>query len=318
MHSLVRFALSSLLAMGSLAWAQQKPKVNETNSDDMWLAKVTPNAMAQHITHHEYRSESMKRKVGYSLYLPPGYEKNPTVRYPVIYHLHGAGGNELRAVTSAQVLQEGILAGHLPEMIMVFPNGGRATMYQDSADGRFKAETTLIKELIPHIDATYRTIADRKGRCIEGFSMGGRGAVHLALKHPDLFCSLFNQAGNVYPVSNMPKETPDDAYPYSYLGKEVAVLQDNDPYVNLHKNIDAIKNGLRILVACGTRDPDHLTTVREFHQELVKSGVDHTYIELEGLGHNQSQMIAKLKPVWFDYHIESLKRAGADLHLFKK
>lgn len=318
MHSLVRFALSSLLAMGSLAWAQQKPKVNETNSDDMWLAKVTPNAMAQHVTHHEYRSESMKHKVGYSLYLPPGYEKNPTVRYPVIYHLHGAGGNELRAVTSAQVLQEGILAGHLPEMIMVFPNGGRATMYQDSADGRFKAETTLIKELIPHIDATYRTIADRKGRCIEGFSMGGRGAVHLALKHPDLFCSLFNQAGNVYPVSNMPKETPDDAYPYSYLGKEVAALQDNDPYVNLHKNIDAIKNGLRILVACGTRDPDHLTTVREFHQELVKSGVDHTYIELEGLGHNQSQMIAKLKPVWFDYHIESLKRAGADLHLFKK
>lgn len=189
------FRLSLLLLLLSLpAWSQQKPRANETNSDDMWLAKVKPTALAQHIVHQTYQSEAMRRKVGYSLYLPPGYndKKNAAVRYPVIYHLHGAGGNELRAVASAQVLHEAIMAGRTPEIIMVFPNGGRSTMYQDSADGRFLAETTFIKELIPHIDATYRTIADRKGRCIEGFSMGGRGAVHLALKHPDLFCSLFN------------------------------------------------------------------------------------------------------------------------------
>ncbi|MDB6073105.1 MAG: putative esterase, partial [Verrucomicrobiaceae bacterium] len=200
----------------------------------------------------------------------------------------------------------------------VFPNGGRSTMYQDSAAGRFLAETTFIKELIPHIDTTYRTIADRKGRCIEGFSMGGRGAVHLAMKHPELFCSLFNQAGNVYRVSAMPKDTPPDAYPYSYLGNDPTRLAANDPYANLKIKLDPIKSGLRILMVCGTRDPEHLPTVREFHEELVKSGVDHTYIELEGLAHNQTQMIARLKPVWFDYHVESLKRAGADLHFFKK
>ncbi|MDB6138586.1 MAG: putative esterase [Verrucomicrobiaceae bacterium] len=318
MHALPRLLLLAFFTLGSQAWSQQKPKVNETNTDDMWVAKVAPNAMAQHLTHHTYRSEAMNREVGYSLYLPPGYEKNPTVRYPVIYHLHGAGGNELRAVASAQVLQQGIVSGHVPEMIMVFPNGGRSTMYQDSADGKFLAETTLIKELIPHIDTTYRTIAERKGRCIEGFSMGGRGAVSLALKHPDLFCSLFDQSGNVDPVSSMPKDVPATAYPFAYLGNDLAKLQDNDPYVNLHKNLEAIKGGLRIMLACGTHDPDHLMTVRAFHEALVKTGVDHTYMELEGLGHNQSQMIALLKPLWFDYHTESLKRAGAELHLFKK
>ncbi len=317
MHATARLALLLLLVCAQHALAQ-KPKLNETNSDDMWVAKVVPKALAPHITHYTYHSEAMKRDVGYCLYLPPGYEKNPTVRYPVIYHLHGAGGNELRAITSAQVLNAGIVSGHLPEMIMVFPNGGRATMYQDSADGRFLAETTFIQELIPHIDATYRTIADRKGRCIEGFSMGGRGSVHLAMRHPELFCSLFDQSGNVFPTSNMPKDTPADAYPFSYLGTEPARLKDNDPYANLHKNLDQIKGRLRIQIACGTSDPEHLPTVRQFHEELVRAEVDHTYLELEGLGHNQAQMISRLKAIWFDYHVESLKRAGAELHLIRK
>ncbi len=65
-------------------------------------------------------------------------------------------------------------------------------MYQDSSDGRFVAETMMMKELMPHIDMTYRTIADRKARCIEGFSMGRRCYTHLAMRHPEMFGSLFN------------------------------------------------------------------------------------------------------------------------------
>ncbi len=319
MHTLARSSFLLLLAtLSAFAQQPQKPKAGEMNTDDMWVAKVVPKALAPHITHHSYHSEAMQREVGYSLYLPPGYDKETAFRYPVIYHLHGAGGNELRAINSAQVLNAGITAGRLPEIIMVFPNGGRSTMYQDSADRRFLAETTFIKELIPHIDSSYRTIPERRGRCIEGFSMGGRGSVHLAMKHPTLFCSLFDQAGNVFPVASMPKDTPADAYPFSYLGNDPARLQDNDSYLNLHKNLDQIKGGLRIQIACGTRDPEHLPTVRQFHEELVKSGIDHTYLELENLGHNQNLMIDRLKPVWFDYHVESLKRAGVELHLLKK
>lgn len=303
----------ALLLAGASAEAQQKngkTQSNQTNTDDMWVAKVDPTTLPTGVTHHTYRSAAMKRDVGYCLYRPPGYAKDTTKRYPVIYNLHGAGGNETRTVYSAQVLHEGIVAGRWLEMIMVFPNGGRSTMYQDSADGRFPAETTVIKELIPHIDATYRTIAARQGRCIEGFSMGGRGSTHLAMKHPDLFCSLFNQAGNVYPTSAMTGAEFADKWPATYLGTDQARLLDNDSFKLLEKNLAQIKGRLRIQVACGTQDDGHLPTVRDFHQALLKHDVDHTYFEIEGLAHNQKQMIDTYQPIWFDYHVESLRRAA--------
>jgi len=302
--------LFCVLCGSTLYAARPQAKLNQANTDNMWIASLTSD-LPTGVTHHTYRSDSMKREVGYCLYLPPSYARQKDWRYPVIYHLHGGGGNETRALYSAQVLHEGILAGKLPEIIMVFPNGGRATLYQDSGDGRFMAETTVIKELIPHIDATYRTIADRKARCIEGFSMGGRGSTHLAMKYPDLFGSLFNQSGNVYHVSDAGQ------LPNAYLGSDPVRLKANDPYLNLQKNLGYIKANLRIQVACGTADPDHLTTVREYHSALTVSGVPHSYFEVEGLDHNQKRMIDGRKATWFDFHIESLKRNQVTLHYHK-
>jgi endo-1,4-beta-xylanase len=309
----MRFLVTALLliALCPLLHAQKaKNKANQSNADDMWVTSPVPE-LPVNVTHHTFTSASMKREVGYCLYLPPGYEKDTQRHYPVIYHLHGAGGNETRSVHSASVLHEGILAGKLPQMIMVFPNGGRATMYQDSGDGRFMAETMMIKELIPHIDTTYRTFADRKARCIEGFSMGGRGSTHLAMRHPDLFGSLFNQSGNVYHVSDVSKA------PNTYLGGDAERLKANDPYLNLEKNLAFIQANLRIQVACGTADPDHLVTVREYHAALTKADVPHSYFEVEGLDHNQKKMIDGCKASWFDFHIESLKLNHIDLHYLK-
>ncbi len=322
----IRFAfLLSVIALfapscGKLlsAEAKKQAKSNQANTDDMWVAKPLPASFPTNVTHHTYRSAAMKRDVGYCLYLPPGYAKDTARRYPVLYNLHGAGGNETRTVHNAEVLHAGILAGRWPEIVMVFPNGGRSTMYQDSADGRFPAETTFVKELMPHIDATYRTIADRKGRCIEGFSMGGRGSTHLAMRHPQLFCSLFNQSGNVYRTSEMAKTVAPNAWPGNYLGTNAAHLLANDPFANLTKNLAAIKTSLRIQVACGTADDGHLPTVREYHAALTKAGVEHTYWEVEGLDHNQRKMIEGRRDTWFNFHVESLRRAGAELHFVKK
>lgn len=297
--------------------AKKQAKSNQANTDDMWVAKPLPASFPNNVTHHTYRSAVMKRDVGYCLYLPPGYVKDTARRYPVLYNLHGAGGNETRTVYNAEVLHAGILASKWPEIIMVFPNGGRSTMYQDSADGRFPAETTFVKELMPHIDTAYRTIADRKGRCIEGFSMGGRGSTHLAMKHPQLFCSLFNQAGNVYHASELAKTVSPNEWPVNYLGTDPAHLLANDPFANLMKNLAAIKAGLRIQVACGTADDGHLPTVREYHAALTKAGVEHTYWEVEGLDHNQRKMIEGRRDTWFDFHIESLRKAGAELHFVR-
>ena len=300
-----------LLSLCPLLHAQKaKKQSNQTNADDMWVTSPVPELPAN-VTHHTFTSASMKRDVGYCLYLPPGYAKDEKRRYPVIYHLHGAGGNETRSVYSASVLHEGILAGKLPEMIMVFPNGGRSTMYQDSGDGRFMAETMMTQELIPHIDTTYRTIADRKARCIEGFSMGGRGSTHLAMRFPELFASLFNQSGNVYHVSDVSKA------PNTYLGSDPERLKANDPYLNLEKNFAYIKANLRIQVACGTADLDHLLTVREYHEALTKAGMPHSYFEVADLDHNQKKMIDGRKATWFDFHIESLQLNHIDLHYLK-
>ncbi len=314
--ALVSLVTGVFFTVFSVAEKQPPAKANQANSDDMWVVEPKDGSLPDRVTHHTYPSAAMKRAVGYCIYLPPGYERDAARRYPVIYELHGAGGNETKSVFSAQVLHEGILAGRWPEMIMVFPNGGRSTMYQDSADGRFMAETTFRRELIPHIDATYRTIADRKGRCIEGFSMGGRGSTNLAMKFPGTFCSLFNQSGNVYPVSETAKEGKTGEYPLSYLGSDPQRLLENDAFANLRKNLAQIKSGLRIQVACGTADPDHLKTVRDYHRALTDAGMEHSYFEVEGLDHNQKKMIEGRKATWFDFHVESLRLAGASLHPF--
>ena len=140
------------------------------------------------VVHQTFSSKALHQDVGYLVYLPPDYASAPDRRYPVIYNLHGAGGNELHSLEEAQLLDQGIRAGPLPPMIMAMPNGGVATLYQDSYDGKWPAKTLIIREFIPFIDQTYRTIATRAGRAIEGFSMGGRGSTRLAMNIPK--CSV--------------------------------------------------------------------------------------------------------------------------------
>ena len=193
---------------------------------------------------------------------------------------------------------------------MVLPNGGHSTFYKNSADGKFPIESIFITEFIPHVDTTYRTIPKRTGRCIEGFSMGGRGATRLAIKYPELFCSLFCQAGNVPHLLETFDETPEAERANLLLGADRANWEADDVYSLCVRNLPALKEKLRIQIACGTKDQGHITTIRDFHRHLEKLGVDHTYIEFEGLAHKRSEMMARLKPIWFAYHVESLRRAG--------
>ena len=80
-------------------------------------------AMPRGCSHHLLHSQSMKRDAGWNIYLPPGYETG-TARYPVIYWLHGAGGDESSGVSVAAELEKAITSGQIPPAILVFPNGG--------------------------------------------------------------------------------------------------------------------------------------------------------------------------------------------------
>jgi endo-1,4-beta-xylanase len=147
----------------------------------------------------------------FNIYLPPSYTTATTIRYPVIYFLHGGGGDENQLtyfVTS--FVHPYIQQGKVPELIVVFPSAGNNPdpFYLDSGiiynNQHYNPDSYIIKELIPHIDSTYRTINDRKSRAVSGMSEGGFGTFHFAFKYPQLFCAGGSfSAGGPY-VNNAP------------------------------------------------------------------------------------------------------------------
>lgn len=276
----------------------------------VWINKPEAGELPHGVAHKTFFSEAHQTEVGYCIYLPPGYETHAGEHYPVIYNLHGADGNELHGFDEIDVLDGGIRNGRWPPMIVVMANGGKRTFFKDSHDRRFRSETLIVRELIPHIDGNYRTIAAREGRCIEGHSMGGRGATRLAMKYPTLFCSLFNFAGNVPRTSAHFDPSKPDSYPNNYLGPDKQAYIDNDAFELLKKNHREIRSKLRIQMWCGTQDVGHLGTIRDFHEALLTAGVDHTYLEIQGLGHAKKPIIERYRDIWFDYHAESLRLAA--------
>ena len=109
----------------------------------------------------------------YFIYLPNGYESG-NLRYPTLYHLHGAGMKqsfvELDCNRTAAKMEKAVSAGVCEPMIIVcaFDPGGK-TMWCDSFDGKLQSYTSFTHELVPYIDASYRTVAESSGRAIQGF-----------------------------------------------------------------------------------------------------------------------------------------------------
>jgi S-formylglutathione hydrolase FrmB len=137
--------------------------------------------------------------------LPASYAANPTRRYPVLYLLHGHGGGGPLDWFRHGV--ESIIAN--TDVIVVTPDGGYDGFYSDwygtDLDGHTPApapawETFHIRELLPWVDAAYRTRADRDHRAVAGNSMGGFGAMSYAARHPELFVAAGAFSGAVNPL----------------------------------------------------------------------------------------------------------------------
>jgi S-formylglutathione hydrolase FrmB len=132
-----------------------------------------------------------------TIYLPPGYETNKNARYPVVYLLHGYSGTDGtwtgRLAKLPESLDRDIANKTAKEMIVVMPNaytkyGG--SMYSNSVTtGDW--ESYIAEDLVGYMDKNYRTIPDRMSRGLGGHSMGGYGAVRIAMKRPDVFSSLY-------------------------------------------------------------------------------------------------------------------------------
>src|SRR5438132_7727558 len=145
--------------------------------------------LAQHVEYKMFQSKLLGREVRYGVYLPPSYNSSPTKKYPVLYFLHGLFEDETRWSSRGQtdqLMDRMIADGKIGEFIVAIPNGG-TSFYTNMRDGTEKWEDMIVMEFVPAIESAYRVNATRGTRGISGTSMGGYGALKIAMQHPDLF-----------------------------------------------------------------------------------------------------------------------------------
>jgi endo-1,4-beta-xylanase len=223
-------------------------------------------------------------EVSFLIYLPPDYEAQANRRYPVVYWLHGVNGGQTSGMNFVKQLDIALRTGRgAPAMIVVMVNGMRDSFYCDSPDGKWPIESIIVKELIPHIDRSFRTIAEREARGVEGFSMGGYGAAHLAFKYPDLFGIAGIMAGGFTDTDNLSQRMAP-----TYLkmfGSDKAYFEANDPFTLVRKNADAIRGKMAIRLAVGDQD-ELKARVYPMHQLLDELKIEHQWEVVPGVGHN--------------------------------
>ena len=156
-------------------------------------------------------SSAMNKTFKAAVALPDSYKKSNSA-YPVLYLLHGGDGHFRDWLT---LPPDKLLVKKLADqfnIIIVMPEGEVGSFYINSpTDKQSQFETYITGEVVPKIDATYRTVRDKKGRVITGLSMGGHGSLYLSTRHPDLFCAAGSMSGALdLDMSNW-KLTPDFA-----------------------------------------------------------------------------------------------------------
>ena len=159
------------------------------------LALVAGAASAQDVpvATVELFSPAVERTMKYNIVLPPDYETSDE-RYPVLYLLHGLSQN----YTSWSRLGAPFYAHEIGGLIVVMPDGGNSwyVNWAESAEGEKNDwEDHIVRDIVGHVDANYRTIARREGRAIAGLSMGGYGALTLGLRNSEMFISIGSTSG---------------------------------------------------------------------------------------------------------------------------
>ena len=278
----------------------------------VWFAIVPAFSFAQSGQVQEslkMNSKILGRDVKYTLYLPPDYATSQR-RYPVLYLLHGYTGGETDWVQFGQAnhtADKAIAAGEIPPMIIVMPDGGN-DWYANDYQGKNRYEDMFIQELIPFIDATYRTRPKKEFRAIAGLSMGGYGSLHLAAKNTELFAAVAAFSPAVFTdqeAIEAPKDRYDQTFAWIYgPGEGAARLTDHwkkYSVLELMKTLPKEKlNSVRWYIDCG--DDDFLYKGNDaLHTTMRDMNIAHEYRIRDG---------AHTWTYWRTYLIEGLKFVG--------
>lgn len=235
------------------------------------------------------------------VYLPECYDPQESDRYPVVYYLHGGTGTQREVAWLIPRLHAAIERGEMSPMILVAPQALPIGWYVNANESDEKVisgpiEDVVIRDLIPYIDSTYNTVATPAGRGIEGFSMGGRGALALAFSYPELFGAVSSIAGAVVDWEEEPLQR----------ALECTFGDMDDPFSRIYfdawhpktaacRNATRIrKGGMKVRMWVGDRDRlydengNHIT--ERFHNLLDRLGISHTLTIVPGADHNPSEI----------------------------
>ena len=240
----------------------------------------------------KYFSPSLQRHLAADIIVPEG-KKGP---YPVLYLLHGLSDDH--TIWQRRTSIERYVSGY--PLIVVMPDTGRG-WYTDAIEGQ-AYETSITGDLINFVDTTFRTKARANGRCLAGLSMGGYGAVKLALKRPDLFQAAASHSGALgIGTATFKPEDAKDENERRWLTEMSRIFganpadTDND-ILFLAKKAD-IQQRPALYIDCGT-DDFFLHSNQWFHEQLQLLDYSHEYIERPG-AHNWE---------YWDLHIQESLR----------
>lgn len=222
---------------------------------------------------HLSQSNVLEKMVSLTVLVPEG-RPGP---FPVLYLLHGLSDDHT-AWTRRTALERYV--GDLP-LIVVMPNGERG-FYTDAKD-RPKAayETNLVRDIVGFVDRTFQTVPAREGRMTAGLSMGGYGAVKLALKYPDLFCAGVSHSGAVG-IARRGFGDDERGREWRPVFGPASAGGPDDLFALAEHSARASLPALRI--DCGV-DDFLIEDNRAFHSHLAALGIPHEYAEHAG-GHD--------------------------------
>jgi S-formylglutathione hydrolase FrmB len=228
-------------------------------------------------------SAILGRAVDYCIALPLGYDAGAG-RFPVLYYLHGLFEHDgsWRDRSGQQTWESLMTQGKIGKFIVVMPEGGKS-FYVNSYDGKNRYEDFFIQEFIPAIDRKYRTIASREARGISGVSMGGFGALHLAMQHPDVFGAA--SAHSAALIEKFPNPLPTEGR----WGFYARVLQEpfgsplNEAYFDANNPLTLAGHPnrfarLKLYFDCGDQDRYGFDEgTRKLDQILTSQGFPHQF-----------------------------------------
>jgi enterochelin esterase-like enzyme len=229
-------------------------------------APATPSA--SQLLERTLTSVALGRDLRYFIYLPVGYAESGE-RYPVLYMLHGHGGENTEWIGYGlpETADHMMNAGQIGQMLIVLPQGDQSFWVNHADDGERWGDYTA-QDVVQFIDATYRTIPDAKHRGIGGLSMGADGAMQLAMNYPGTFGAVGIHSPTLRNYADTTAYVP-------FFGDE-AYFEAHDP-VSLTQHYPERAHALQILLDVGADDAPWMESVRDYHGLLSQLDIAHTF-----------------------------------------